>query len=396
MKIQVLSTFLVLLVFSCQTKDNQSENSTNELPSYKLEIVDSVTVKDILAKVFLFQTADEDHLIFKDAMAAEIYVFDRAGNPINKWKKSGDVPGSFSNLNRNLTKDKTGNLVIVDIINGLKIFTDNGDIVQNFGIYKTQMSFGGPVTIFKSQQIIEKDGKEYLLYSLDVIEDLNEEFGADFFQNRKNLLLTDLETEETEIFLPFPKDSQFLNGKVFLFEDFRPVFSYDEKSQVLYLAFQNEPILYTYDWSGSEPVLKEKTKLDLKGFVAGNGFEKGMVSFPQISNNKINPFPSQIISMEKYGDDVLISYKPTPTDKSDLSLIMKGEATKEIYWKLYEETKMKTVVMTPDGVIIPLEMPAMVSDSFKVISEDIWWMKKYTGEEEQEDFTVYRGRLVKE
>tara|TARA_R110000850_G_scaffold112541_8_gene226589 strand:+ start:513 stop:629 length:117 start_codon:yes stop_codon:yes gene_type:complete len=33
--------------------------------------------------------------------------------------------------------------------------------------------------------------------------------------------------------------------------------------------------------------------------------------------------------------------------------------------------------------------------NFSVIGDDIWWMKKYVGEEEKEDFTVYRSRLVK-
>ncbi|WP_146260417.1 NHL repeat-containing protein [Algoriphagus chordae] len=366
------------------------------MPSYKLEVLDSVTVKDILATLFLFQTADDEHLLFKDAMAAEIYVFDKAGNPIEKWNKKGDVPGSFSNLNRNISTDKSGNLVIVDIINGLKVLKKNGDLIQDFGIHYTQMSFSGPITIFKSQQVIEKDGKDYLLYSLDVMEDLNGDFGPDFFHARKNLLLTNLETEETKAILPFPEGSQFLNGNMFLFEDFRPVFSYDEQSQMLYVAFQNEPIMYSYDWSGLEPILKDKTNLDLAGFVAGTGFEKGAVGYGKPTDNKINPFPSQIISLEKYGNDFLISYKPTPSDKSGLAKMMAGEATKEVFWRLFEESKIKTVVLTAKGNLIPLDLPEMNTDSFKVIGEDIWWMKKHTGEEEQEDFTVYRGRLVKE
>ncbi|REG85334.1 NHL repeat-containing protein [Algoriphagus antarcticus] len=396
MKIQVLSTFLILLFFSCQTKDNQSENSSNELPSYKLETLDSVTVSGILAKIFMFQTADEDHIIFRDGASSDVYLFDRDGNPTDKWDKTGDVPGAFSMSGGNFTQDKNGNLVILDIMSGLKLFKKDGEIVQNFGIYQNQWSLGGAFSHFKTYQVIEKDGKEYLLYSLDIIEEAPDDYDPEFLQTRKNLILTDLETEETQTFLPFPEGSQFLNGNVFVFSDFRPVFSYDEKSQLLYLVFQNEPILFTYDWSGAKPVLKEKAALNLDGFVAGTGFEKGVVSFAKIADYKINPYPSQILNLEKYGDDLLISYKPTPADKGDIAIVMAGEASKELRAKLSEEIKTRTVVLTQKGDIIPLTLPEMNSYNFAVIGEDIWWMKKHTGEEEQEDFTVYRGRLVKE
>lgn len=395
MKIQFLSPLLLLLFFSCQTKDSQSETGSNEAPSYRLEILDSVTVHEILARVFMFQTADEEHIIFRDGASSDVYLFDKEGNPTDKWDKKGDVPGAFSMSAGNFAQDKNGNLVILDIMNGLKVLKKNGEVVQNFGIYQSQWSLGAPFSHFKTYQVIEKDGKEYLLYSLDVIEEPTGDYDPEFLQTRKNLILTDLETEESKTFLPFPEGSQFLNGKVFYFIDFRPVFSYDESSQMLYLLFQNEPILYTYDWSGAEPVLKEKKALNLSGFVAGTGFEKGSIDFAKIADYKINPYPSQILNLEKYGDDLLITYRPTPADKGDIALVASGEASKELKEKLSKEIKKRTVVLTGEGEIIPITLPEMNPYDFAVIGEDIWWMKKHTGEEEQEDFTVYRGRLVK-
>lgn len=389
-------TCLIILFFSCQTKDNESKPGLSEAQSYKLEVLDSVTVHNILARVFMFQTADEDHIIFRDGASSDIFLFDKEGNPVDKWNKAGDVPGAFSMSAGNLAQSKDGNLVILDIMNGLKIFKKNGEIVQNFGIYQDQWSLGGPFSHFKTYQIIEKEGKDYLLYSLDVIKESPSEYGPEYLQARKNLILTDLETEETKTFLPFPEGSQFLNGNVYFFSDFRPVFSYVEKSMLLYLVFQNEPILYTYDWSGAEPILKEKTELNLDGFVPGKGFEKGVVSFAKISDYKINPYPSQLLNLEKYGEDLLITYKPTPADKGDLAIVASGEASKELKAKLTEEIKKRTVVLTQNGDIIPVTLPEMNSYDFAIIGEDIWWMKKHTGEEEQEDFTVYRGRLIKQ
>ncbi|WP_057938456.1 NHL repeat-containing protein [Algoriphagus resistens] len=396
MKIKLLYYILPLAIFSCQTGQNQTEKHSGDLPNYTLETLDSVTVKDILARLFLFQTADQDNIIFKDGASGKVFVFDREGNPIDQWEKTGDVPGAISMASGNLALDKAGNLVVLDIMNGLKVFKKNGSVIQNFGIYQNQRSLGSAFSHFKSYQVIEKEGKEYLLYSLDIIEEAPGEYGPEYLKTRKNLILTDLETEETKTFLPFPDGSQFLNGNVFLFSDFRPVFTYDGESQLLYLMFQNEPILYTYDWSGYGPVLKDKTNLDLSGFVAGEGFEKGAVSFGKISDYKINPAPSTVLNLEKYGKDLLITYKPTPADKGDLSLLMSGEASRELRARLSEETKKRTVVLTPKGDIIPLSLPEMNPYDFSIIGNDIWWIKKYGGDEEQEDFTVYRSRLLKE
>lgn len=361
-----------------------------------METVDSVTVKGILVQLFLFQTVDEDHIIFRDAATSEVFVFDRDGNPVDKWDKTGDVPGTFSMSGGNFTQDKAGNLVILDIMHGLKVFKKNGEIVQNFGVYQNQWSLGGAFSHFKTYEVVEKDGKEYLLYSLDVIEKAPAEYGPEYLKSRKNLILTDLETEETTTILPFPEGSQFLNGNVYYFSDFRPVFSYDGKSKILYLIFQNEPILYIYDWSGKKPVLTEKKGLNLDGFVAGSGFEKGVIGFPQISDYKTYPYPSHILNLEEYGDELLITYRPTPADKGDIALVASGEASKELKAKLSEEIKKRTVMLTKAGDIIPVSLPEMNPYDFAVIGEDIWWMKKHTGEEEQEDFTVYRGRLVKQ
>ena len=387
---------IALFIFSCGTKENQSESNSSDIPSYKLETLDSVTVKGILARIFLFQAADEDHIIFRDMATSDVYVFDRNGDQTDKWDKTGDVPGAFSMSAGNIAQTKDGNLVILDIMNGLKVFKKDGEIVQNFGIYQNQWSLGGAFSLFKSYQVIEKDGKEYLLYSLDIIEESPGDYGPEYLQERENLILTDLETEETKTFLPFPEGSQFLNGNVFLFNDFRPVFTYDEKSQLLYLMFQNEPILYTYDWAGAEPVLLEKTDLNLEGFVAGQGFEKGAVSFAKIYDRTLNPYPSAILNLEKYGDGLLITYRPTPADQGDMALVASGEASKELKAKLSEEIKKRTVMLTKEGDIIPLSLPESNPYDFAVKGEDIWWMKKHTGEEEQEDYTVYRSRLVKE
>lgn len=396
MKNQHLFAIILCLFFSCQAKDNQSETDSSETPNYSLEVLDSVTVHDILARVFMFQTADKDQIIFRDAASSDVYVFDKEGNPIDKWDKTGDVPGAFSMSAGNFAQDKEGNLVILDIMNGLKVFKKNGEIVQNFGIYQNQWSLGGAFSLFKTYKVIEKDGKEYLLYSLDVIEESPGNYGPEYLQARKNLIMTDLKTEETKTFIPFPEGSQFLNGNVFLFNDFRPVFTYDEKSELLYLMFQNEPILYTYDWSDPDPILKEKKDLDLTGFVAGEGFEKGAVSFAKISDRTINPAPSIVLNLEKYGEDLLITYKPSPANKGDIALLASGEASKELKAKLSEESKKRTVVLTQKGEIVPVNLPEMNPYDFAVLGEDIWWMKKHTGEEEQEDFTVYRGRLMKE
>ncbi|WP_339703549.1 hypothetical protein [Algoriphagus aquimarinus] len=77
----------------------------------------------------------------------------------------------------------------------------------------------------------------------------------------------------------------------------------------------------------------------------------------QIFDYKIIPYPSQILNLEKYGDDLLISYKPTPANKDDIARVIAKEASKELRAELSKEAKIRTVVLTQKGDIIARNEP---------------------------------------
>ena len=157
--------------------------------------------------------------------------------------------------------------------------------------------------------------------------------------------------------------------------------------------FKSEPILYTYDWSGDTPQLIDQQTLPLVGFQVYEGFEVGAVAMGQIGNFQTRPFPSDIINISKYGDDLLISYSSTPQDKSAIASVIAGEATDETKKRLREEAKMRTVLLRTNGEIIPVEIPIMQYNSFKIDGNTIYWMKKPDPNTESEEFTVYWGEL---
>lgn len=206
-------------------------------------------------------------------------------------------------------------------------------------------------------------------------------------------MLTNLETNETEKLLSFPDGSQFLNGQVFYFRDFRPIFHYDQKQEILYLMFQGENVLYTYDWSGDQPQLVESKDLQLEGFERAEGFESGSIQLGKFSDFKKRPFPSSILHLTSYGPDLLISYAGTPQDKSAIASVVNCEASNETMTRLRNETPTGIMLLRPDGELIPVDFPPMHYGSFKVIGDDIYWMKKPNPEEEAEEFTVYWGKL---
>jgi hypothetical protein len=266
-------------------------------------------------------------------------------------------------------------------------------VVQDFRVYQNQVSLGAAFSLFDTEQLIEKDGKEYLIYSLDIIEEYNQKYDSEFLARRKNLLMTDLETNETTEHIQFPEGSQYINGKVYYFRDLRPIFHYDEKSERLFLMFKSEPILYTYDWSGDTPKLIDQQTLHLEGFEVNEGFEVGAVDMGQIGNFQTRPYPSDIISISKYGEDLLISYTPSPQDKSAIASVIAGQATDETKKRLREEAQMRTVLLRTNREIIPVETPVMHFNSFKVDGNTIYWMKKPDPNAEAEEFTLYWGEL---
>lgn len=385
-----LASFLML---SCGNSSTQSPKEIPDAQTYFFEKVDSITVKDVIAQLFLYQGTIGNQHIFRDMASSEVFIFDQAGELVEKWNKEGDVPGKFSMTASNFSFDKKGNLVLLDIMNGIKILKKNSEVVQDFRIYQNQVSLGAAFSLFDTDQLIEKDGKEYLIYSLDIIEEYNQKYDSEFLARRKNLLMTDLETNETKEHIQFPEGSRFLNGKVYYFRDLRPIFHYDEASERLYLMFKSEPILYTYDWSGDTPKLMDQQSLPLEGFEVYEGFEVGAVDMGQIGNFQTRPYPSDIIDMSKYGDDLLITYSSTPQDKSAIASVIAGEATDETKKRLREEAQMRTVLLRTNGEIIPVEIPAMYYNSFKVDGETLYWMKKPDPNTEPEEFTLYWGEL---
>lgn len=379
-----------ILLFSCQQspKEQAPTNSTEIL-----EKTDSLTVSNVLAQAFLYQGKVNNQYVFRDMVTSDVYLYDQEGKLLNRWDKSGDVPGSFGLASGNFQFDKQGNAVVLDISTGLKVLGLDGSVIQDFRVYQDQVSLGSMIGLFDTEKLIHKNGKEYLLYSLDIIEEYDGKYEPDFFKKRKNLLLADIETNETKKLIPFPEGSQFLNGKVYFFRDIRPLISYDESEGLLYLVFAGDPTLHIYDWSGEEPVLKESKKLDLPGFEQHEGFEPGEVKLGQINDNKKRPYASTIVDINKYGSDLLITYRPTPTDKNAIALIVEGQAPEETKQRLREEAKQRTILLRPDGTIIPVTLPTLRNSSFKVKGDKIIWMKAGDPNVEDEDFTVYWGKL---
>jgi hypothetical protein len=385
-----LASFLML---SCENSSTQSPKEIPNSQTYFFEKLDSITVKDVIASVFIFQGFHENQYFFRDMASSEVFIFDQAGELVERWNKEGDVPGKFSMTASNFSFDNKGNLVVMDIMNGLKVLKQNSEVVQDFRIYQNQVSLGAAFSLFDTEQLIEKDGKEYLIYSLDIIEEYNQKYDPEFLARRKNLLMTDLETNETKEYIQFPDGSHFLNGKVYFFRDLKPIFHYDETSERLYLMFKSEPILYTYDWSGETPELIDQQTLPLVGFQLYEGFEEGAVDMGQIGNFQTRPYPSDILNISKYGEDLLISYTPSPQDKSAIASVIEKQATDETKKRLRDEARMKTVLLRPNGDLLNVALPELYYTSFKVDGNTIYWMKKPDPNTESEEFTLYWGEL---
>jgi hypothetical protein len=384
---------LCLAVISCQSTSDQDSSKEVKQEIASFEKVDSLVFSDILARIFLFQAADEEHFVFRDIGSSEIYIFDREGVLFQKFSKAGDVPGAFSIASENLDLSPSGNFTLVDPMGGIKVISKNGESLKNIPLKETQVSMGGLFSLFRKSQVFEMEGREHFLYSLDINVPYQERYDAEFLNQRKNLILVDLESNDQTLLLPFPDQSKFLNGKVYPFADFRPRFYLDENLGELYLMFQNESILFTYDWNQGNPKLKDSIELKLNGFEGNIGWEEGSITLGEISSPKATPFSSSIQSLEKIGDDFLISYKPLPTSTDLITKVKEGNASDEDKAKLWEERALKTVLLKANGVMLEVDTPEFYYDSYRVIGNEIYWMKKPDPNVEAEEFVLYWGKL---
>lgn len=390
-------TILCFLVFSC----GQKEDSGYPSKKYTFQIIpeDSVTVENILATLFLFQNVNEEHLFFRDAGASKIFIFDRSANLLNEWSKSGDVPGAFSMIADNLVLTSKGDIVVSDNLNGIKVFSLDGALLLDAKPFQYQTGISADVKIFRKTQVIRKSGHEYLLHHLDLMDEV-QTIGESFYKRRKNLLLTSLSSGQSSQHVYFPTESKFYqSGKAFPFEDFRPIFYFEEEESKLYLMFQNETVLYEFDWSGYEPKLTNHYRLLLEDFHEHEGWDYNQIPYGKLNTENLDrPYSSKILSLEKVEDYFLINYKPGPS-KSDVEkwkFAFSKDAPKNLKEEYQLKAKPKTVVVK-DGVIISpgIHHPKMHYDSYRVIDDEIWWMGPLNKDKEDESFTIYKGKLKK-
>ncbi|TFV96114.1 DUF4221 domain-containing protein [Algoriphagus kandeliae] len=382
-----------LIIFSCTPFEKEANKNEADSKTISLIAEDSTVVRDVLASTFIFQDGDQEHLIFRDAPASTIYIFDRkSGDLVYKWTKTGDVPGAFSMAVSNLNISESGEIVMVDPNSGLLVFGKDGQLIKRANPVANQWSFGGAFNLFRVNELVTIKGERYLLYSLDKLE-AEQEYTAEYLKNRKNLVLTNLETGEHRLILPFPEGSKFLNGKVYPFEDFRPRFLVDEIENKLIVIFQNEPILYTYSWNEGAPELLSSIRIDLPGFEENEGWEPGSIQMAQITDQENEPFPARIQGLEAVENGFLLSYSTKPTDLDNYNRYKSKERTKEGLNQIFEETRRKTVFVDLDGKVFPVDFPDMHYESFQIIDGKIHWMKKPIPGEEAEEFTVYWGEL---
>ncbi|WP_348718393.1 hypothetical protein, partial [uncultured Algoriphagus sp.] len=345
------------------------------------------------ASTFIFQDGDQKHLIFRDAPASTIYVFDRESGKLEyKWTKTGDVPGAFSMATKNLNLTNSGELVLIDINQGLRVFTKDGELINGASPVANQWSFGGPFNLFRNTDLVNIEGENFILYSLDKLE-AEREYNPAYLQNRNNLVLTNLETGAHRFILQFPESSKFLNGKIYPFEDFRPNFVVDESANKLFVIIQNEPILYTYLWNDGNPKFQSAKRIELPGFEENEGWEPGSIQMAQITDQVNEPFPARIQALEKVEGGFLLSYSTKPTDKDNYTRYKNKEITKDSFAQIIEETRRKTVFMDMKGQIFSVDFPEMHYESFQIIGDKIHWMKKPIPGEESEKFTVFWGTL---
>lgn len=383
---------VLFLIFCCSPTSNKENQSING-KAISLVAEDSTVVKDILASTFIFQDGDQKHLIFRDAPASTIYVFDRESGKLEyKWTKTGDVPGAFSMATKNLNLTNSGELVLIDINQGLRVFTKDGELINGASPVANQWSFGGPFNLFRNTDLVNIEGENFILYSLDKLE-AEREYNPAYLQNRNNLVLTNLETGAHRFILQFPESSKFLNGKIYPFEDFRPNFVVDESANKLFVIFQNEPILYTYLWNDGNPKFQSAKRIELPGFEENEGWEPGSIQMAQITDQVNEPFPARIQALEKVEGGFLLSYSTKPTDKDNYTRYKNKEITKDSFAQIIEETRRKTVFMDMKGQIFSVDFPEMHYESFQIIGDKIHWMKKPIPGEESEEFTVYWGKL---
>ncbi|MCE7057407.1 hypothetical protein LZF95_22185 [Algoriphagus sp. AGSA1] len=378
---------LAFSILACSGEKEEAEISTPlSEQSLEFEIYDSLVVDYLGSLSMMDISPDGNSILMIDMNTDTIFVSDKSGKILYKFKKYGDAPGNYTRDRYGVAVFASNQEFLIPSTSGIYRYSLNGDFVKK---YKPEFEYFPTLIITSGNSLQVKDGKAYTNYG----GRYNDEFGRngiDYQQKSTQLEVLDLETGDFSGVIPFPETSKFSSSELayqelFFYPSFRIL------GDSLYLSFRNEPKIFTYSVSDlSSPAsvrnipFREFIEKSSEGKELSNGF-----NFEDLVLGTIN----NIIPLQKGG--FLIDYTGGLTKEKYDQALKEAEGQPNKIWPFAE--KLNTgghVLFDGNQISSPIEKPTILGNMNKYVSKDEIWFSLNFSEAENDYSVIYKTRLV--
>lgn len=378
--------FISYILLSCSRKtEDKSIASSLAAQEFEFEIYDSLIV-DYLGMVQLMDISpNQESFLLIDQNTDSMIVANKSGKILHTFIKKGEGPDDYQGNRSGSAKFVTNDSFIVPTITGMYQYSLEGKLLKK---YLPEDFTGNTNLLIPNNQVHWIDKDQIYVYSPGRYTDLGVQ-GINYQTGSKQLEVVDMNTGSYSPIIPFPKASKYSSDtKEYGAVDFYPTFQVANDS--LYLAFRNEPKIYTYSLTNLEaPALVQP--IPFPSFIERNTNAK-------VENGVFNTrdFLLGTINSIFVGEDnsMLIFYLSGLTDseaaevitaaKDDFSAIFKNaEAINTMGYVLFDGEQLSPLISTPEklGSI----------DVFKS-KKEVWFSLNF--EAAEKDYSVlYKCRI---
>lgn len=238
----ILFSILLAVLASCGKTEKPLAPLSEQ--HFKFEIYDSLVV-DYLGNLFLADISeDEKKFLLIDQQTDTIFVTNDEGKILHKYTRKGDGPGYYQQTRLGPPQFLTDSEIIFPAYDGFHVYSLSGEPVKTYSPdFDIRVSL---INLFKNNLIIQE---EQIIFPFEgrIADEYGVE-GREFQQKVKKLEVANLISGDFTPALPFPKASKFSSAeKSHLNINYALALS--KKDDSLYVAFRNEPVIYSYHLS---------------------------------------------------------------------------------------------------------------------------------------------------
>jgi hypothetical protein len=376
-----------IIVLACAGEKEEAKSATSlSDQNFEFEIYDSLVV-DYLGNLHISDiTEDGKTFLLIDQRKDTLFVTDREGTILNKFKRLGDGPGFYKGSRIGLPIFLSPKEIIVPAQRGFYLYSLSGEPTRSFLPEFTPSTslidgFNTNLVMHDNQVMFPWEGR------------LSDELGVDgkkFQLATRQVEVLDLESGKFTPAIPFPESSKFRTGeKSYLNVNYHTKIA--SSLDTLYVAFRNEPVIYGYSFSDlSTPSSVHKIPFD--EFIEKEPKDEehyGTYDMKDIYVGTIQNFhPTE---KQRF----LITYSRGLTDQEYEEIIaLQTSAPDEFSRKLNKISTNGQVLFDGKSVSKVITKPESLGFTFKFISEEEIWFTPNFDYTEKDYSVIYKTRIV--